>query len=206
MQAEFYLDLRVLPTGDDTDLQLEQVRNQIFTVLHGCFRQIPDTFALALVRSDSKAMQDIAEQRNQPKARRSFAVYDILRIFAAQKTSLQLLRQILQAHWKIRDYSQLGEVTPVPTSVSWKSFRRFRIPTLKAERNLSYNVDHQIKSLHERRLEQAKNLPYLRVKSQSTGQQFTVVIDIQQAENAGTGQPDGYGLARASQPFALPDF
>lgn len=206
MQANFYLDLRVLPTGDNTDLQIEQVRNQIFTVLHGCFRQVPETFALALVRSSNAQVQGIQDNREQPKAKRGFAVYDVLRVFAADQTSLKLLTQILQANWKVRDYAQLGAVSSVPLHTSWKSFRRFRIPTEKAERQLSYNLANNIKSLRERRLQQAQKLPYLRVKSQSTGQQFTVIVDIQSADNTGEGQPDGYGLARASQPFALPDF
>lgn len=206
MQANFYLDLRVLPSGDNTDLQIEQVRNQIFSVLHGCFRQTPNVFALALARSQQPQVQAIQAERELPKAQRRFVVYDILRIFAAEQNSLLLLRQILQGNWKVRDYSQLSEVGAVPLHVSWKSFRRFRIPTIKAERYLAYNIEQQMPSLHARRLQQAKSMPYLRVNSQSTGQQFTVIVDIQAAEHAGTGQPDGYGLARASQPFALPDF
>lgn len=210
MQANFYLDVRILPTGDDTDLQIEHIRNQIYAVLHGCFRHKPHTFALALARSSKgevEAIQRIQEGREQPKARRRYPVYDILRIFAPMLADLQWLRQELQQHWKVRGYAEVKEVQQVLQTDAWQSFRRFRIPVEKHDRKLEYNQQQGIKSLHERRLEQAKLLPYLRVKSKSTdGQQFTVIVDVQQAEHAGDGLPDGYGLARASQPFALPHF
>ncbi|XID74312.1 type I-F CRISPR-associated endoribonuclease Cas6/Csy4 [Alkanindiges sp. WGS2144] len=202
MQANFYLDVMIQPTGDNTDLQLEHIRNQIFTVLHGCFRQMPMLFALALTSSKTDHVIGLQQQRDKPSSQRRFAVYDVLRIFAEQEQVLQQLLTTLQAHWKVRDYCQLGLVSKVPMHTAWKSYRRFRIPTLKTERNFSYDKA----PLRDRRLEQAKAMPFLRVQSQSTGQQFTVIVDIQQAEDAGAGMPDGYGLARASQPFALPYF
>jgi len=48
-------------------------------------------------------------------------------------------------------------------------------------------------------------MPFFQVVS-STGHGFTVIIDVQDSENAGYGLPDSYGLARKESPFALPVF
>ncbi len=37
MDANYYLDIRVLESSDDTDLKLGHIRNQIYTVIHGAF-------------------------------------------------------------------------------------------------------------------------------------------------------------------------
>ncbi|MDQ9010572.1 type I-F CRISPR-associated endoribonuclease Cas6/Csy4 [Acinetobacter gerneri] len=210
MQANFYIDIRILDSADDGELALAHLRNQIYNIVHGAFREMPERFALALEISprQQRKMQatELKYGRKPPKQ------YDILRIFSAQKSELEQLIENIKNHWKIQDYAVLSQAAlDVPTAkiTGWKSYNRFRIPTLKMERNLPSNPEQ--KTLHQRRLEIARRLPYFRVKSQSTGQLFTVPIDIRDVElsdtkDMGNGLPDSYGLARQTQPFALPVF
>lgn len=203
MDAHFYLDVRVLESSDDTDLKLGHIRNQIYTVIHGAFRKLPTHYALAVEMSDKlKAKQEQFEKKHGRIAKSNF---DILRIFAEQQDELEQLIEAIKGHWKIRDYTVLGTAIAVPTAKisGWKSYRRFRIPTQKAERT---QLSHQNEPLRDRRLQAAKDKPFFQVISQSTGQGFTIIIDIQDCENAGQGLPDSYGLARKESPFALPVF
>lgn len=203
MDAHFYLDIRVLESSDDTDLKLGHIRNQIYTVIHGAFRKLPAHYALAVEMSDKlKAKQEQFEKKHGRTAKPNF---DILRIFAEQQDELEQLIEAVKGHWKIRDYTVLGTAIAVPTAKisGWKSYRRFRIPTQKAERT---QLSHQNEPLRDRRLKTAKDKPFFQVMSQSTGQGFTIIIDIQDCENAGYGLPDSYGLARKESPFALPVF
>ena len=207
MSFEFYVDVRVIESADTVDLSLPTIRNQIYAVLHGTFRALAlvdkSPYAIALVPSPKlKAKQADFEKKYGKSPRFDF---DIFRVFSDSSEALQRLVDSISQHWKVRDYSVVGTPTPVPTSkiTGWQSYRRFRIPTAKMER--TQLSDNNV-PLRERRLATAKDLPYLKVASKSTGQVFTLTIDIVPMENAGDGVPDGYGLARASQPFALPIF
>ncbi|CAM9154527.1 type I-F CRISPR-associated endoribonuclease Cas6/Csy4 [Acinetobacter bereziniae] len=203
MDANYYLDIRVLESSDDTDLKLGHIRNQIYTVIHGAFRKLPAHYALAVEISDKlKAKQEMFEKKHGHSAKPNF---DILRIFTEKQDELDQLIEAIKGHWKIRDYAVLSGVLAVPTAKisAWKSYRRFRIPTLKAERT---QLTIASTPLRDRRLKTAKDMPYFKVISQSTGQGFTIIIDIQDSENAGYGMPDSYGLARKESPLALPVF
>ncbi|MCU4414461.1 type I-F CRISPR-associated endoribonuclease Cas6/Csy4 [Acinetobacter sp. WU_MDCI_Axc73] len=203
MDANYYLDIRVLESSDDTDLKLGHIRNQIYTVLHGAFRKLPAHYALAVEMSDKlKNKQEYFEKKHDRPAKPNF---DILRVFAEKQDDLDQLIEAIKGHWKIRDYTVLGTAIAVPTAKisGWKSYRRFRIPTKNAERT---QLSEKKEPLRDRRLKTAKDMPYFKVLSQSTGQGFTVTIDIQESEHAGQGLPDSYGLARQESPFALPVF
>ena len=207
MSFEFYVDVRVIESADTVDLSLPTIRNQIYAVLHGTFRALAlvdkSPYAIALVASPKlKAKQADFEKKYGKSPRFDF---DIFRVFSDSSEALQRLVDSISQHWKVLDYSVVGTPTPVPTAkiTGWQSYRRFRIPTAKMER--TQLSDNNV-PLRERRLATAKDLPYLKVASKSTGQVFTLTIDIVPMENAGDGVPDGYGLARASQPFALPIF
>ncbi|WP_445116232.1 type I-F CRISPR-associated endoribonuclease Cas6/Csy4 [Acinetobacter sp. WZC-1] len=203
MDVNYYLDIRVIESSGDTDLKLGHIRNQIYTVIHGAFRKLPAHYALALEISDKlKARQEQFVQKHGRSAKPNF---DILRIFAEKQDELDELIEAIKGHWKIRDYTVLGVAIPVPTAKisGWKSYRRFRIPTRKAERT---QLSEHNEPLRDRRLKTARDKPFFQVRSQSTGQGFTVIVDILDSENAGPGFPDSYGLARKESPFALPVF
>ena len=222
MQANYYLDLRIMDSADDGELTLAHLRNQIYSILHAVFREIPNTFALALeISPKQKAkMQKKALKYNAPV----LPQYDVLRMFATEQHSLEQLIDKIKGHWKIRDYAILNHPAAVPTAkvTGYKSYFRFRIPTLNSERNATEKTE----SRNAKRLKQAKKMPYFQVASQTTGQGFTVNVEILDVdlnhpqyglpksytnpENAHVkdlnGLPDSYGLARKQQAFALPVF
>lgn len=202
MQANYYLDIRIMDSADDGELTLAHLRNQIYSIVHGVFREIPNTFALAL---ETSAKQKAKMQKKELKYKTPvLQQYDVLRIFAAEQHSLEQLVDNIKGHWKVRDYAILNHPVAVPTAkvIGYKSYFRFRIPTLKTERNAAEKTE----SRHARRLKEAKKMPYFKVSSQSTEQTFTVTIRIEDVTEAKAGVPDGYGLARQSQPFSLPVF
>ncbi|WP_201532885.1 type I-F CRISPR-associated endoribonuclease Cas6/Csy4 [Psychrobacter ciconiae] len=206
MAFDYYVDIRVIPSAESVDLSLPSVRNQVYKVLHGAFRTLAADslpFALAIVASPKLlAKQEALAKKYDQTPRFDF---DIFRVFSVTDEALQRLVDTINNHWTIRDYAVVGAVALVPTAKisGWQSYRRFRIPTAKMERS---KLSHDLPPLHERRLQQAKTMPFLKIQSKSTGQSFTLVIDKVEATDAGHGLPDSYGLARASQPFALPIF
>ena len=54
MQPNYYLDIRILDSADDGELTLSHLRNQIYSIVHGAFRKMPEKFALALEISPKK--------------------------------------------------------------------------------------------------------------------------------------------------------
>ncbi len=111
---------------------------------------------------------------------------------------------------------------PIAKVTGWRCYFRFRLPTLKAEPNFLKDYPEP-ESLHTKRLNKAKKLPYFKVISQSTGQSFTVPIEeflrlilrkkildflktYKDVNVLKSGLPDGYGLARKQHAFALPVF
>lgn len=207
MAFDYYVDVRVIPSAESVDLALPSIRNQVYKILHGAFRALNaadnSPYALALVASPKLLAKQEALAKKYGKPPRFD--FDIFRIFSTSDVALQRLVDTIGSHWTIRDYAVVGAVATVPTAKisGWESYRRFRIPTAKMERS---KLTHDKLPLHERRLQQAKAMPFLKIQSKSTGQSFTLVIDKIAATDAGYGLPDSYGLARASQPFALPIF
>lgn len=222
MQANYYLDIRIMDSADDGELSLAHLRNQIYSILHGVFREIPNTFALALETSPrQQAKMRAKELKYQAPV---LPQYDVLRIFAAEQPSLEQLIEKIKGHWKVRDYAILNMPTAVPTAkiTGFKAYFRFRIPTLKMERNTA----EKTQSRNAKRIKQANKMPYFKVASQTTGQGFTVNVEILDVdlnhphyglpENYTNpksahvkdlnGLPDSYGLARKQQAFALPVF
>lgn len=152
-------------------------------VLHGAFRDAPRRYALALPR-----------HRRQPFA--------VLRVFAGGRDDLHALVEAVEGHPIIRDYTRLGYPRPVPTDYAgtWTEFRRYRIPSRHSGRKPG-------DELRERRMGWAaeKRLPYFILQSRSNGQQFGLYVDVRAGEPTAEAEPDSYGLAVATRPFALPD-
>lgn len=206
MNSQFYLDIRIVDYDNNTDMTLSCVRNQVYNVLHGAFRQLNYHYAVALVASEKmKAKQESIQLKFAKEVKFNF---DIFRVFAETYEALQALIDAILGHWKIRDYTVVGSPTPVPTEkiTAWLSYRRFRIPSQKAEIVPKNKVDKQPLYIRRRQFAQQQALPYLQVRSQSTGYNFSIFIEMKVCDSAGQGTPDSYGFARETQPFALPVF
>lgn len=185
MQSHFYLDLVLQPPVDEASGNAYgtayALRNRVYGIVHGALRQRPQQFALALPARTDRCLR--------------------LRVFAAHTGDLDWLKQAISAHPVIRDYVLLQPVKPVGEVARWLSYRRYRIPTVKSDRHA---VDGN-SELRKRRLAASSDMDRLVLSSQSTNQRFTLAIQTVAATEAGDGLPDGYGLARASSPFAVPD-
>lgn len=180
MQPDFYLDLE--PRSVRAGPGLPVWAGQVMQVLHGVFRQSPGMYALAL-----------------PNRRNHFLC---LRIFAGSRDALDQLAGVLAGKPGLN--LQLGRTYPVPAdhAGSWSSYRRYRIPTRKAER-LPQGMVRQRRIMEA----DAAGLPFFQLRSVSNGAHFGLRVQILEGAAANTGAcaPDSYGLAVSSRPFSLPD-
>lgn len=184
MRPRVFVDVRILPTGGDAR-QLgcdPRATGLVFAAMHRHMRAHPGRFALAL-----------------PEGRGFMAV---LRLFADTRDDLDGLADTLQQSRLVRDYAMIGYPQRVPEDFSgdWLQYRRYRIPTRRADRNPGAPC-------RTRRMAFAEDnaLPYLLVHSASTGQSYGLRISILPGSpNTGPCSPDSYGLARRDAAFSLP--
>ena len=184
MNPRVYVDLRILPSGGDARAPGVDPRacGLVFGAVHRHMRAHPGRFALAL-----------------PDGRGFMAV---LRVFADTREELDGLAEALQDSPMVRDYAVVGYPKRVPEDFDgpWLQYRRYRIPTRRADRK-------EGAPCRQRRIAfaEAQGLPYLLVHSASTEQSFGLrVCVLEGAPNTLPCAPDGYGLARSSAPFSLP--
>ncbi|MDK2126594.1 type I-F CRISPR-associated endoribonuclease Cas6/Csy4 [Parachitinimonas caeni] len=176
MQPRLYLDIEI--KGPNQPLAAAAV----LRALHGAFRNAPGRYALAL-----------------PCYPRS--AFRLLRIFGGNGDDLITLREHLLAVPDFDKHMTAHSPRPIPAGFDgpWYSYRRYRIPTRSAER-------HPDGNLRARRMQQADEAgyPYFNLHSRSNGQTFGLYIQRLDANSGDRCQPDSYGLASASRPFALP--
>lgn len=173
MAPRHYVDFQIGPRPSPSAATLA------LKVLHGVFGQYPGHYALAL-----------------PDYPRSFPR---LRVFAASREILDQL--VAASEESLKEIGRFAYPKTVPEDFTgpWVSYRRYRIPSRKAERKPDGN-------LRLRRIQSADaaELPYFALRSQSNGQVWRLYVEAQPALAPVPATPDGYGLATASRPFALP--
>lgn len=185
MRPSVYVDLHVLGSGGDTRSAGVDPRaaSLVFGALHGVMRRMPGKFAVAF-----------------PEGKGFFGV---IRVFASSREDIESMAEALTAYPSVRDYSILGfpRFVPQPYTGPWVSYHRYRIPTRKSDRKPGAPC-------RLRRLKHAEeqDLPYLMVRSASTGQAFGLRFEVSKASpSVGDVQPDSYGLARRTHAFSVPD-
>ena len=187
MKPVVYVDLE-LRAGDPDGgtLPTPVLAGATLAVLHGVFRQMPGRYALALPKV-------LPGQSGTPGP--------VLRVFASGREDLDQLMAAISGHPVVRDYARLGYPRSVPTHWSeGVEYRRYRIPAQAAERNPN-------DPLRLRRMMTARQLglPYFQLRSRSTGQQFTLYVQVLTGvRSSGACAPDSYGLSVSSRPFVLP--
>lgn len=158
-----------------------EVINRLMAVLHGIARKHKLDYATAF-----------------PKIRIGERAHpgSVIQIFGEQETLEQFSRE-LSSHTFVKDYVHVRRIEAVPATVtSWTQYRLYRIPNRKS------------RTTHTRqnRINDAVNLPYLRVASRSNGHAYSVRIQPVKATEANDiCEPNSYGLAVSTRPFALPD-
>ena len=185
MTPRAFIDLHIAGSASDARTLGVDIRatGLVFGVLHGFMREWPGRYAVAF-----------------PKGR---GFLSVIRVFGSTREDIDLLATSIVDRSAIRDYAIVGYPRVVPEDYTgpWVSYRRYRIPTRKADRKPGAPCRARRMQLADER-----DLPYLIVRSTSTGQTFGLHFEtLEQAPRTQDAQPDGYGLARRSAPFSVPD-
>lgn len=177
MRLQYYVDFKVL----NGEMALPIVSGAIIKVLHGVF----------------------ADQAKYAIAFPGNSIFSIIRIFASNRDDLDELVAKTAGHLIIQNYAQIGYPRMVPADFNgpWVEYRRFRIPTRKADRD-------QGAPLRAKRIKIAdeSKLPYLILTSKSTKQQFGLYFQVlKTVAGISEARPNSYGLSSALHSFSVPD-
>lgn len=156
--------------------------SRLMGVLHGIFRNVPGSYAVALPQLRTGA-------HRHPGA--------VVRVFAETREGLESLLDNLEEHHVARDYFHVGRVRQVPADYAgaWVSYQRFRVP----------GRGSRLGQARASRLDRAEEVPYFMLTSASNRNSFSLHVTRVPGEACDSAEPDSYGLAVASRPFALPD-
>jgi CRISPR-associated endonuclease Csy4 len=180
---DHYLDIRILPTPEIAE---PHVLNVLAGKLH---------LALAELQSDDIGVSFPHFQLDPPR------LGNLMRLHGSRTR----LEKLMLRPWTagVAHYVYIGAVTPVPTTKSHCTVRRIQVRS-SAERirrrqmkRHGWNVEEaraRIPDTIERRL----NLPFLSLRSSSTGQPFRIFIDQRQSESPVPGRFNTYGLSQAA--------
>lgn len=128
-----------------------------------------------------------------------------LRVFAQTE---QELSDLNLAKWleRLTDYVHLKSVQPVPENHRHAIFKRHHPKNLHkvaGEFAKFKGIDFETALTHcQTHKAQPKNYPFIRLKSETTGQDFCLMIEKETVEQAVIGEFGSYGLGGAS----VPDF
>jgi CRISPR-associated endonuclease Csy4 len=175
---DHYLDIRVL---DDPEFSAQQLLNALFAKLHR---------TLALISAGQIGV-------SFPAAAKTLGGTLRLHGAAAALSALQ------STFWfkGLRDYTQVGEILPVPDNAKFRIVKRIQVKS-SVERLRRRSVkkgwltEEQAAVKISATTEKRTNLPFLEVKSTSTGQLFKLFISQGPILSApSTGEFSAYGLS-----------
>jgi hypothetical protein len=185
MKPIWYIDFTI-PSKSETGMTTAARCAILFQIVHGIMRQFPGQYAVAF-----------------PSSRHFFSV---IRVFAGSGEELDALKREIETNQDIRSIYVSGTPNLTPETFSgYSEFRRYRIPTRKADR-------HDGAPCRQRRLIEAqeRSIPYLKIYSKSTGRNFSLHVERfdyetlpQQADDL---SPDSYGLSRTTCRVFVPNF
>ena len=187
MKPDHYADIIL---RSDAGVTIPVIAAQVMRVLHTCFQARPDTYALAF--PEMKFGED-------PKLGR------VLRLFAGSQSEVEHALDQVENDDRLKPFALIGRIRQVPADYDggWVTYQRYRIPARRGK-----SPTHQEKRLRLRakKLDEARLLPYLILKSTSTQQTFSLIIEQQKHVLALSrdGTPDVYGLSRKEAPVFLP--
>ena len=180
MSLRHYVDIQLGPRPSPI------MAAQALRALHGVFALHPGQYALAL-----------------PDYPRSFPR---LRVFAASREALDQLVSATETHPAFAEgadkIARFAYPKAVPDAFAgpWLSYRRYRIPSRKAERKPDGNLRlRRIQTADEARL------LYFPLRSESNGHTWRLYVEARPADSGDEASPDAYGLATTTRPFGLPD-
>lgn len=186
---DHYLDIRLLP---DPEFPPAQLMNALFAKLHR---------TLARLKRDDVG---VSFPEQSPGGRGGLGRQ--LRLHG----SAPALELLMAQDWLVgmRDYIQTTAVTPVPAEIEYLAVRRVQAkssPERLRRRQMKrkgWTAEQACAAIPDSAAELLK-LPFLTVRSQSTGQAFRLFVDQRPAEQSSPGTFNAYGLSTTS---SLPRF
>jgi hypothetical protein len=148
--------------------------------LHSAFKAKPDTFAV-----DFPALR-VGQYKNPGH---------IVRIFSANRDALDSLAESIEVDPVLRDLALVGRVRafdPDTYTGSWIALRRFRV------------APHAQPSNRVRDMQTAEDLPFIRTRSATNGNAYTLTLRRLPCTQGFFGCPNSYGLSGSSD-LTLPD-
>lgn len=176
-----YVDLRIIP---DPELGTAHLLGALYDRLH---------LALIEQRLDSIGVS-FPGYSITPRA-----LGNVLRLHG----SGEILRSFLQTDWLkgMRDHTQLSEIVPVPADAPHRTVQRRQFKTsaqrLRRRRmRRKGETEQQAAQAIPDTVERRPHLPYVQLRSRSTGQPFCLFIALgPPARQATTGAFNGHGLS-----------
>jgi len=138
--------------------------------------------------------------------REGFTLGQTLRVFTLGETAANTIYDVLEQRPQWCDLATGSRVKSVAASVPFEAYRMHRLPSgvAKARRNVPLDVAQALQAqARERRIAQQTVYPFVVMRS-SSGHKFRLVIERIAASAEKSGEPNSYGLSRATQTVALP--
>lgn len=186
---DHYLEFRIRP---DPEFEPPLLMNALFSKLHQ-----------ALVQLDNKQLGISFPKVQEDKP----TLGDHLRIHGL----LNELEQLQTQNWLtgMRDHIEVKEIAPVPGNAQHRRIQRIQIKSNAERLRRRYAKRHpeeteeEVMAKFPDSIEKRSKLPYLRIKSQSTGQHFCLFLrHFPPQEEPIAGIFNGYGLsAEATVPW-----
>lgn len=178
---DHYVEIRLLP---DPELAPTVLMNALFAKLHR---------VLAELESNAIGISFPDVQQTQP------ALGGRLRLHGTSDE----LHRLMALNWLtgIRDYITINELTPVPAKVSYRKVRRVQTKSnperlrRRLMKRKGITAEEAGRAIPDSAAKKLK-LPFVTIKSRSTGQEFRLFIDHQPLERGPTnGEFNWYGLS-----------
>lgn len=180
---DYYIDIEVLP---DPEFQATTLMNALYAKLHR---------ALVALKSDAIGVTFPAAEKTPG---------DNLRLHGRKEN----LEALMENNWVkgLGDYTAISDLKPVPAEVKQVNVRRVqtKMSAARIRRALARKsiTEEDAESLLQNR--KSPKLPYLQLRSQSTGQHFPLYFEQKTTDNEATvGIFNTYGF---SQTATLPWF
>ncbi len=185
---KYYIDIRLL---GDTEITLGFIWQKVYAQIH-----------LALVKvQDAQNMVSVGVAF--PHYGGSFPLGDTLRLFTPAKEELELLNMEKQLK-NLLDYVSIGEIKEVPIEITnYATFSRKQFKTNPARLARRYAKRHNVSleealKVYENMTDNESKLPFINIKSASTGQHLKLFIEKHQVMQEQVGKFNTFGLNKAS--------
>jgi len=193
---KYYIDIVLIPNKEDT---LAFIWQKVYTQMH---------LALVEIKDDDNGVAvgfSFPYYRDYDYNEYFFPLGDTLRVFSVSK---ELLEALKIEHWleRLEGYVHIGKIKTVPTNINkYISFGRQKFKTNREalarrqakRKGISYEEAIQNYASFDENKNKTK-LPYVNIKSLSTGREMKVFIKKSEPKERKDGLFSTYGLSNKS--------